>query len=299
MSEGTPFDVLPPRPHRRRIRRRPLDQPPPTPGRPGALARALGWLLAPHLWILLGLAAAVALLLSLYNPVWGLRARAWPQVVALAFEGGRYVFGPDDARVWALLLAAAAWLAALGLRSGRVRGTLVLAGAAALLLGTASPASHPGDWILAVAFAATGGALLARRRGALLLTGAFVLAAWFFFPQAGLHPAAYTARGPDHVASLLDGVTCAEVRDGLASSVGLLLLAVGALSLVGLGGRWARWVGGLLLLGLWATHGVDAWLGAGGSAGWQEGLSAWARVAQAWPATWLLPAAVGFADLAR
>ena len=306
MTNGHPFDIEPPK--RTRSTR-------PAPRREKAAAAApetsldrgvagfFAWLVAPGLYLALGFVLAAGFLLCLYNPAWGALEARWPHEV-FGLENGLFVFGPEDAHVTALLLTALGCLVALFCRPGPARGAVAVFGAAGLA--AAYGPSGGSDlwapaWVPMLAIAAVGAALVARtgaqvegRRRMLLAAGTVALAATLFFPAGGL---AYASPGLDHLDAMTDGTDLAEIVATLPVAVGLALLAVGLAALVGLGGAWARWAAGALLLILALTVPVHSLLS--GDGGWTERLAALARAEFRAPWVWLLPMGAGLADLMR
>lgn len=266
----------------------------------GRAAGLFGWLVSPGVYLALGCVFSAGLLLCLYNPSWGAFEARWPHEV-YALEDGLFVFGPADAHVTALLLAALGCLAALFCKPGPVRGTIAAVGAGALVAAyapdRASDLWQPA-WLPFLGIAAIAGALVARagtqvegRRRILLGAGVVALGAALFFPAGGT---AYASPGLDHIDALTGGTDFGALVSSLPLSVGLVLLAVGLLAGLGLGGAWARWTAGGLILVLALAAPLDGYFGGSGS--WSERLGALASAEVRAPWVWLLPLTAALAS---
>jgi hypothetical protein len=307
MTDGNGFDLQPPR--RTRTVRHPTRRSRPEPkdatatASAGRAARLLWWLVSPGIYLFLGLVFAAGLLLCLDNPSWGVLGLRWPHEV-YALQDGLFVFGPDAAHVTAFLLAALACLVGLLLKPGPYRGVLGVLAAVALLAPYAPQA--PGAlwspaWAPTIAMAAVAAALVARhgghvegRRRMLLGIGVLALGAALFFPGEGT---AYSSAGLDHFHAMTDGTNVAEIVKTLPQSVGILLLVIGLAALLGLGGSWARWAGGFLVLLLAVTIPVHAYVS--GEGAWSARLAGLAKAQAMAPWVWLLPLTAGLAELLR
>ncbi|MDJ0522132.1 MAG: hypothetical protein QNJ90_08675 [Planctomycetota bacterium] len=258
----------------------------------GKAARFLGWIVSPTFYYLLGFLTGVGVLLVLYNPHWGAYLRAWPHEV-LGLGGGEFAWNPQTTRIITLLAVVLAFAIALVMRPGRGRSFIVLFAMVLALLRFEPPATGLHPYMLAVTMALVGGMLLVvpastPGRRVLLLVGVFLLAAHMFLPSEQTRIREAPLQGTYHSAALVTVNHYVSPPEGmieesgllmmllrrLPSACGLLLLAVGLLSLIGLGGRWVRWTAGSLLvlavLGSlvslyntgtdWPTYvGLDAW----------------------------------------
>ena len=236
--------------------------------------------------------------------VWELfrTASTWDKVYALA------VF---------LLVSAAGYLLAAVMPAGPTRGLL---GIAVGLLAFVTLAPKPEDlleFMLPVSTAVLVGTLLATRGGLartrVMIIALALLTSLFFMPvpaqrlaEGGASPTSYGSEAAGLVDVYLNPP--ADMEDSrwqvflikIGSTFSLFIYLVGLLALLGLGGRWSSWAGGLLLSGLVIGWSLVAYFH--GSAGdvahpvWR-GLANLGAVWQLWFLPFLLPLAAAVTDL--
>lgn len=307
-----------------------------TPDRGGGAQRWLGWLTSSTVFYLLAFVLTTGLALAMFNPHWGAVAEAWPHQV---FEvDGAFAWTPTAARAATLFVAIVALVIALLWRPGRTRGAIALLGTGVALVAFEPAPTELATWILPLATATVGGALLVRGGGrtrqAVLLVGLAILATDLFMPwsetrvmdahlEPGYHSTAtvqiHQLIHPDE--NLLHFLPETGGDEGerrpvegylriliitLPHTAALVMLLLGLIALAGLAGRWVPWVVGPLLILLTL---LPAWLfyDAGhalpmrpeGVVDWQMGLRHWATI---WPQraiAWMLPLAGAIAELTR
>lgn len=298
--------------------------------RQGWLARLAVLLLSPRAYYALGLLVAAGFATSLYNPAFGVLRRAWPHEVA-GLGGAPFVWGPDVALVLVFAVFAACCLVALCMRAGSARAAVVLFASLLVLVAFEDGTAGGGSGALPVLLAILVGALVARpqrsasrrRPHVLLILGFALVATWLFLPwdtareSARALPHGYHATALELAGGLLDPPAdlaastvphaleppdpgwFRQLVPDLLPRVACLLLVVGALSLLGLGRRWARWAAGIVFLATWLATSVALYLrGCGGDLGdWQAGLGSWAGSWHADLLPYALPLAAAVADL--
>ncbi len=256
----------------------------------GGVLKFLGWIVSPTFYYAVGFVFSVVLLLSLYNPTWGVLAKVWPHDVLgagpFAFEWNEHT-----TRILALLSLTVATCLALLMKPGRTRGIIVLA-ALTLVLSRFQPlASNLYGHILPIAIALTAGALLVRRRTGrtVLFLGVVLVAGQMLMPWDSARAMRKNQVSSAYVSTLQttidyygnppeeflqDGGWPRVVMQLLPQTIGLAILAIGLLALLGLGGRWARWTAGCLMLLVFVGPLIHMWL-AGLDRGNPDDLSAW------------------------
>jgi len=283
-------------------------------------ARYLGWITSPTFYYALSFLSTVGLLLSLYNPSWGVLGKLWPHEVLGA---GERVFhwNTHSSLVVALLALIATLVVGLLMKPGRARGIVTLMGVVIVLSRLQPPPGNLHGFVLPLAIALTGGALLAwRGRGlcVLLLLGTLLLAAQAIMPWDSARLTQHTEASSGYMSTLnstLDyygnpppeylehGSWPRVVMQHLPVTTALLMLVTGLLALVGLGRRWARWTAGSLLLLLFlgslvhmSLAGLDR-VDLQHLASWQMGATEIAKQLHASAIPYLLVLAAASADL--
>jgi hypothetical protein len=325
-AERPPFELDPPAeggldvpvPLRRaRSRRGARAAPPPQPQAPSSWPQRLATpFVSPAAYYLLGLLLIAGMLWGLFNPTFGVVAKAWPHEL-LGADGSRpFTWDEPTVLVAGIGILLVACLVALFFRAGPARG-LVVASLATFPLVLHAGRLPVGDYVLPLATALAAGALIAlpgreTARRSVLLVALTVIGASLFMPwpaqglpegQAGYYATALAT--VDHVLHPPADWGADTLATQLPAAVALLMLATGLLSLLGIALRATRCLGGVLMVALvlawslaWCLHG---WSGADGTAlaAWQAGLQACARESRAAAVVYALPFAGAVADLIR
>jgi len=297
-------------------------------GSPGKLGRLLGWIVAPTFYYLLGFFSLVALILALFNPVFGVVSRQWPHEV-LGLGDSPFVWGPDAARATTLLATLLGYVIALLMRPGPGRGVVVVLGTAISWLAFQPEPSVLGYFMLPIVVALVAGALFSsggtprsrRRTRQLLFVGLVLLGAQLFLPWDPGRLSRQRVEQP-YVSTMSSTIDLymnppwdflQETDSGYLELIGLhlpataaaLMWLLGLLALLGLGRRWVRWAAGILLLILY--FGV-AWrfYGHGPSDPllynldkWQIGAAGWAEHWYSHALAYALPFAAGCSEMLK
>lgn len=279
-------------------------------------ATSLSWpqriaspLVSPTSYYLIGFLLSVTVILALFNPVFGHLADFWPHE-ALGVGNLPFEWNGVTVRAITLLAVIAGYVLALLMRPGPARAVIVVT-VTFLAFVTFQPAPAVlRYYVLPVALALVAGALIARvapgkdrARKGVLIVGFALVAAHLFMPwdttrvsEKQLRPGYYSTaiatldyyRNPPESVLNPSGSEDASALDAYGNlfllhapgTVACLLFLVALAALLGLGGRWARWTAGVLMIGVFLSWALAHFLHGQSDqafahlASWQAGLRA-------------------------